>query len=388
MIINNRLHFPAIVIISVIAGLSLPLGLYNTIQTNSSTIPVPGRTISNTVFAPLISDKIDPVIYYGNWSALPTDRSTYSLVLDPPTITQDEGLQLASEYLGSSLLSVVEGGFHSASSIWPLWHYVFYNGSMNSNPPDYDLYILISVNTISGVVSQCYEIWSLDFAMSNPDLNPPYQSCDISINESLAEIIAAQYLLDRNYTLPETTRHIETRIEYKSVIGGTENSTNPVYVIELAIPKNGVFPSRDKQGPRFEIDATSGRVLSFSYFLYDLPAFDSLHIIDYKTAMEEVITSVPEFSEGNIFLRLHPNYGILSSFRLTWAFEYDISVSSGIAKEEYYVDAIIGQYIGPTPQFHSGINNRRLVSEFPILLIAPSLITATVGYYFVKRRKT
>ncbi len=381
-------------------GVTVPLSLIGLGSMNVSVIPFPGDPISDTVFFYLADEILDPVVYTGNWSRLLGRSATYTLSLPEPRITVEFGRELATEFVDTRLKAFLEESPDNPEiPLFPVWHYGFQNGTTieqdDYSITYYDLYVSVSINPIQGKVSQYYESWSKSFYDQHPEFSSPLYPNSSSIEPFEAEAIAAEYLNDHNYTLPVSARLLDTRLEYwpyNTELNDTDDSTFPVYVVELGIPKGRIYPPKWLQGPRLVVNAVTGRVQHFMYQVLDIPEPSTQQIVDVSIARETAIEyfdtgpSNWSYSERRVFLRLQGDAPSIWEFCLAWSFEVMIPVSWGSAPEEILVNAYTGLPFSPPPMFAGGYALQwDMWSPVAVILITSSL-TGYCGYRWALRR--
>ena len=75
-----------ITVAAIVSGLSVPILMSSVAGTSTLDIPDPGVEITQTLFAPLVSDETDSAIIAGNWSG-PGWSGIYHLDLPSPLIS-------------------------------------------------------------------------------------------------------------------------------------------------------------------------------------------------------------------------------------------------------------------------------------------------------------
>jgi hypothetical protein len=213
------------------------------------------------------------------------------------------------------------------------------------------------------------------------------------IGPDQAGIICRDFLVSHNYTLPVSTRLIDTSLQFQEVDtepGQPENYSRPVYHIELAIPTGEVFPVKWLQGVLLEIDAVTGRVFRFEYMYLDIPKTGTEGLVDVSLARNVAISYVANYSERRVCLRLEPwPYSIPTSqsweFRLAWTFEHNVTGPWGVSVAEYSVDARTGESFRSSPQLSGGgIIPRNSIGNVAVVCLL-SLFCASIGFLWMRR---
>ena len=382
-----------VIVISYSSGVFIPAVVQVITEVDMSTIRLPGIPINATVFSSLQSDDMDPIILTGNWSKASMKTPTYHLVVEESRISDVEGKQIAFGFISTELKPCLED--HPDSPKTESRHvysrYIFFNGSFDGLVYHYDLYVMISVNMITGRVSEYYEVASPHFITQHPEVFKPANPDYSLIDASAAENASFNLLLEHNYTLPASTRHLNTRLEFAPI--GTEfdqheNYSRPIYMVELGVPKNRIFPPKREQGPRFEVDATTGRVFWFSYFALDIPQTDPGQIVDSNVARNAAISYVGEenYSETAVFLRFQRNLLSHWDYSLVWSFDRELQQEWGIHVEEIVVDAYTGQLFYPEPYLYGNriIGSNSMVTM--VIIILSSVAIASLGYIGIRKK--
>jgi hypothetical protein len=318
---------------------------------------------------------------------------TYHLVVEESRISDAEGKQIALGFISTELKPYLEE--HPDSPKTDSRHiysrYIFFNGSFDGLIYHYDLYVMISVNMITGQVSAYYEVVSPYFISQHSEVFKPVNPDYSLIDTSAAENATFNLLFENNYTLPASTRHLNTRLEFApfgSEFDQNENYSRPIYIVELGIPKNRIFPPKQEQGPRFEVDATTGRVFWFSYLALDIPKTDLGQIIESNIARNAAISYIgdEDYSEVAVFLRFQRNLLSQWDYNLVWSFDYELQQEWGIHVEEIVVDAYTGQLFYPEPLFYGNeiIGRNSMVST--VVIILSSLAIASLGYRSIRKK--
>ncbi|RDE12814.1 MAG: hypothetical protein C4K49_09730 [Candidatus Thorarchaeota archaeon] len=386
----------AVLLVSVVMGMLVPYTIYQSTRNDALTIPLPGEPISETVYASLAANDSDSVIFTGEWQEALGFSHTYLLTLDEPAISDTAGLDLANAFIDSNLKSLVSDGVldnPQGGMEGRLWHYTFTNDSYTGPMMLHGLYVRVSVNSVSGKVAMYYEVWSSEFSSHHSWILTPMNPDGRVIDPSQARVISRDFLYSHNYTLPRSTRLIDTRLEYRQVDtepGPPENYSRPVYHIELAIPTGEVFPVKWLQGVLIEIDAITGRVFYFGYMALDIPKAGTEGLVDVSLARNVAISYVASYSERRVCLRLEPwPYAIPTSqsweFRLTWTFEYNVTGPWGVSVSEYSVDARTGESFRPSPLLSGGgIIPRNSIGNVAVVCFL-SLFCASIGFLWTRR---
>jgi hypothetical protein len=391
-----RTPIAAVLLVSAVIGVLVPYTIYQATRIHVMAIPLPGQPISETVYASLAANDTDPVVFTGEWLESPGFSHTYLLTLDEPAISGTAGLDLANAFIDNRLKSLVsdevpdnpQDGMDGR-----LWHYTFTNDSYSGPMMLHGLYVRVSVNSVSGKVAMYYEVWSSEFSSYHSWILTPMNPDGGMIDPSQARVISRDFLYSHNYTLPRSTRLIDTRLEYRQVDtepGQPENYSRPVYHIELAIPTGEVFPVKWLQGVLIEIDAITGRVFYFGYMALDIPKAGTEGLVDVSLARNVAISYVANYSERRVCLRLEPwPYSIPTSqsweFRLTWTFEYNVTGPWGLTVNEYPVDARTGEGFYQTLQYSGGKMIPRNSIQNVAVVCLLSLSCASIGFLWMHR---
>ena len=369
------------------SGLAVPLLLSSMAGTSTLDIPEPGVEIAQTAFAPLLSNETDSAIITGNWSG-PGWAGTYQLNLPSPSISHEEGRIKALSFIDEDLGVFLDEDPENPGTNWMNeWRYVFFNGTRLENGIyDYEAYVRVTLNAVTGRVIGYYEVLSEEFhalLYSGKSYSPVK-------NETEAQYIGRDYLLARNYTLPYSTYLLDIRIEmfsYESALGEPENWTRPVYIIELGIARNRVLPERMHQGLLLQIDAVTGRVFRFEYFALQLPEVSLANLVSISTArtvaQEHVLN---DHKERAVHLRLLRSIPFESGYEPAWAFAYELNVSSGVYVEEFYVNARSGTKFYPDPLFSGGLSLSSNPFMGIVLVLFASTIVGIAGYSVTMKR--
>ena len=156
----------------------------------------------------------------------------------------------------------------------------------------------------------------------------------------------------------------------------------------MGIPKNRIFPPKREQGPRFEVDATTGRVFWFSYFALDIPKTDLGQIVDSNVARNAAISYIGEenYSETAVFLRFQRNLLSQWDYSLVWSFDHELQQEWGIHVEEIVVDAYTGQLFYPGPHLYGNriIGRNSMVTM--VIIILSSVAIASLGYIGIRKK--
>ncbi len=370
-----------IIVTSMICGFTVPLLVNSATRTNSAVIPEPGVEIPNTVFASLSTDEIDSAIIIGNWSESGL-TGRYHLDLPNPSITEEEGKIIALTFVDDDLRAFLdEDPENPKTNRMNEWRYVFFNGTRLENGIyDYEAYVCITLNSMTGRVIGCYEVLSKEFLAL---LYSGRSYCPLK-NETEAQYMGRDYLLEHNYTLPYNTYLLDTRIEmfhYESAPGEPENVTRPMYIIELGIARNRVLPGRMHQGLLIQIDGVTGRVFRFEYRALQLPEVSLANLVSISTARTVAHEYVlNDNKERAVYLRLVHSFWVQLDYELAWAFAYELNLSSGVSVEEFYVNARSGTSFYPEPLFSGGISLGSNPFIGIVLVLFASTIVGVTGY--------
>ncbi len=395
--LSFRTPITAVLLVSTLTGMLVPYAIYQTTRNGALTIPLPGEPISETVYASLAANDTDPVTFTGEWLESPRFSHTYLLTLHEPAISDAAGSDLACAFIDSHLKSLLssrvpdnpQGGMDGR-----LWHYTFTNESYTGPMMLYGLYVRVSVNSVSGKVAMYYEVWSSEFSSHHSWILTPMNPDGRLIDPNQAGIISHDFLYSHNYTLPRSTRLIDTRLQYQEVDtepGQPENYSRPIYHIELAIPNNEVLPVKWLQGVLLEIDAITGRVFRFEYMALEIPRLGTEGLVDVNVARNVAISyGYDSYSERQVCLRLEPMpYFVPKPYswelRLTWSFEYNVTGPWGVSVSEYSVDARTGESFRPFLQFSGGGIIPRNSIENVATACLLSLFCALVGFLWMRR---
>lgn len=374
--------------VAMISGLSFPILLSSVAGASTIDIPEPGVEISQTLFAPLVSEETDPAIIEGNWSGTGWS-GIYHLDLPGPLISYEEGRIKALSFIDEDLRVFLDEDPENPKTNWMNeWRYGFFNGTMLENGIyDYEAHIRVTLNSMAGRVIGYSEILSeefLSFLYSGGNYSPVKSQAE-------AQNLGCDYLLARNYTLPYNTYLLDTRIEmfsYESAPSEPDNVTRPVYIIELGIFRDGVLPDKMHQGLLIQIDAITGRVVRFEYFALQLPEVSLTNLVSISSARSVAYEYVlNDHKERAVYLRLlHSSISTQLDYELAWTFVYEINLPSGVYVEEFSVNARSGTSFYPEPMFSGGIS---LVSN-PfmgiILILFVSTIVGVTGYSITMKR--
>ena len=394
-ILNARrfsFSFVLIVVTPIIMGLTFPILVNSVIMVNSIDIPESGIQITHTVFASLSSVEPDSAIIIGNWSKSEL-TGTYHLNLPPPSITDEEGKNIALSFIDADLRNLLyEDPENPKKNDRNMWRYVFHNGTRLENGIYEDeIYVCVTLNAVTGRVIGYREVLSEEFIDS---IYSQMGYCSVE-NETEALDIGYGYLSEHNYSLPLNTKLLDVRREmfsYKTNVYEPENWTRLVYITELGIDNNGILPQRAYQGPLIQIDARTGRVFRFEYFALQIPQVSTANLVSDSTARvvaKDYILSLSEvnaYSERNVYLRLIPHEESQWDFDLAWAFAYEMNSSSEIHVEEFYVNARSGTRYYSDPYFSGGVySDSSLVAKFVFILFSSTIIGIT-GYSATMKR--
>ena len=377
-----------ITVAAIVSGLSVPILMSSVAGTSTLDIPDPGVEITQTLFAPLVSDETDSAIIAGNWSG-PGWSGIYHLDLPSPLISYEEGRIKALSFIDEDLRVFLDEDPENPKTNWMNeWRYGFFNGTMVENGIyDYEAHIRVTLNSMTGRVIGYSEVLSEEF------LSILYSGENYSPVKSQVEAqnLACDYLLARNYTLPYNTYLLETRIEmfpYESAPSEPENVTRPVYIIELGIPRDRVLPDRMHQGLLIQIDAITGRVFRFEYFALQLPEVSLTNLVSISAARSVAYEYVlDDHKERAVYMRLLHN--IISTqldYELAWTFAYEINLSFGVSVEEFSVNARSGTIFYPEPMYSGVISfGSNLFMGIGLVLFVSTIVGVT-GYSITMKR--
>lgn len=354
---RSRRLIAVILLISILAGLTLPRIIYLSTRMDNSSITLPGSPLEETLFAQLVDSALHAAAYNGTWSLDSEIPYQLSLKLSNDRVSLDTARERAESFVNGSLLQHLEYT-RNLTIDSTRWSFIFENYTNQVRC----LVVKVIVNSISGEVVGYQEFWNEKSNVSSNLLDfYPYKDTE-PLSESQANSIAADFLESHNYTLLPTSRHIRTTPtitdeHFYDLMQEDYNSTvSPdFYEVIISTAVGNVFPDRQSSGIRLRISASTGRIISFFYDLINIPYIDinEVGIINAQAARRYAleINSHPleasvEWGNGTlrlVRLGLYRQQSI--QFQLAWTFRATSLLFGDIEIcWEYSVDAISGHF--------------------------------------------
>lgn len=354
---QSRRLIAVILLISILAGLTLPRIIYLSTRIDNSSISLPGSPLEETLFTQLVDSALHAAAYNGTWSLDSGIPYQLSLRLSNDRVSLDTAQERAESFVNGSLLQHLECT-RNLTIDSTRWSFIFENYTNQV----LCLVVKVIVNSISGEVIGYEEIWNEKSNVSSNLLDfYPYKDTE-PLSESQANSIAADFLESHNYTLLPTSRHIRTTPtitdeHFYDLMQEDYNSTvSPdLYEVIISTAVGNVFPDRQSSGIRLRISASTGRIISFFYDFINIPYIDinEVGIINVQAARRSAmeINSQPleasvDWGNGTLRLVRLDLYRQQSiQFQLAWTFRVTRLLFGNIEVcWEYSVDAISGYF--------------------------------------------
>lgn len=399
---QSRRLIAVIMLISILAGSTLPRITYLSTRMDNSLISLPGSPLEETLFAQLVDSTLHAAAYNGAWSLDSENPYRLSLRLSSDRVSLETAQEYAESFVNSSMLQHLEYT-RSFTNDSTRWSFIFENYTNQV----LCLVVQVIINSISGEIIGYEEFWNEKSNVSSNLLDfYPYKDTE-PLSESQVTLIAADFLESHNYTLLPTSRHIRTTQKitdehFYDLMQEEYNSTvSPdLYEIIISTPVGNVFPDKQSSGIRLRISASTGRIISFFYDLINIPYIDvnEVGILNVEAARRSALENYlqpPEASVewGNGTLRLvrldlYRQQSI--QFQLAWTFRVtslllgDIEVGGEYAVE---VDAISGHFhdLHPGLYFENPVVISNILSVV-VMIFSGSFVVSGICILWYKRR--
>ncbi len=333
--------------------------------------------VNQTVFASLVLEERDPAVYpatyqteespvfkiIGNYSkdiqvsegeAVNTSMKFVSRYL-PENLTTGLRVALPHEYLWPGAPQIILDYF------WPRWGLTLVSDSFRAT---------IFVNAVTGTVVDAY------LSTGSSALESAGFHRDSPLNKSEAEMIAKDFLLLQNYTLPPDAFYSEIpwNVPWESKsYSSTHYISFRQFVQGVHIPWGYIC---------VEVQSDTGLVRSFTYRWIDIRSVSLQGIISDEAARNRVLESLPDPSMGNIVdsileLRTRAVNPSETAFEMTLAYELTLVTTWGT---RYVVDANTGVILEAVPLL-GGSQDILLYSPYARIayLFGVALLLALVG---------
>ncbi|MHA1958890.1 MAG: hypothetical protein ACW99U_01585 [Candidatus Thorarchaeota archaeon] len=243
----------AVAVFCVFVVVVVPISIVNLLPEMKVT-PIPGVSVSETVFADLVSEFPDPVMFPNG----ETVESNYSFYMRPvPTnagiVNENEVYAAAAEFLDREpWLQDVSYSVHDEPTFDGRWYTGFRGEIINGD---------IDVSPLSAKVLRYRVFW---------DGEPPFAQhldCSDIIDKGEIEQFAIDFLTRHNYTLSQYARYSGPTIEDR-IVGPDYLVYKLTFhnVVDGAIVSEGLFHNPEAGSLRLYLDPQIGTVVGFFYF--------------------------------------------------------------------------------------------------------------------------
>jgi hypothetical protein len=346
---------------------------------DTNSIFLPGSPLNDTIFSDLASSSYHAATYNGTWSFNSEIPYRLSLTLSNYRISLNTAQENAENFINASLRQYLEY-VDTLTNDSTRWKFIFSNYTNQV----LCLIVQVTINSISGEVIGYEEFWNEEANITSNLVDfYPFKDAEL-LSASQANSVTAHFIESHNYTLPSTSRYIQTtpmltdehlneflQMKYNGTL------TPDFYEITLSSPVGKVFPDQYSEGIRVKVSASTGRIISFIYDLIIIPLIDidEVGVLNNLTARNLAAEVHPQPSENLFewgdatlrFIRLDSYRQQTIQFQLAWTFGITYILFGNIeVRREISVDAISGYFSDLYPGLY--FSNPSSIPNFLLIL--------------------